>query len=76
MELEKSGFLDSDYTTKPQSAKQYGINIKTEIHINRKGQKAQKNTHAPIVNKSMTKKVRTCNGEKTASSISGAGKTG
>ena len=32
--------------------------------------------HAPTVNSSMRKEARTYNGEKTVSSISGAGKTG
>ena len=32
--------------------------------------------HTPMVNYSMTKEARIYNGEKTASSISGGGKTG
>ena len=31
MELDKSGFLTSEYTTKLQSSKQYGTGIKIEI---------------------------------------------
>ena len=31
MELEESTCLTSDYTTKPQSSRQYGIGTKTEI---------------------------------------------
>ena len=31
MELEESTFLTSDYTTKPQSSRQYSIGTKTEI---------------------------------------------
>ena len=33
MELEESTCLTSDYTTKPQSSRQYGIGTKTEIEI-------------------------------------------
>ena len=31
MELEESTCLTSDYTTKPQSSRQYGIGTKTDI---------------------------------------------
>ena len=31
MELEKSGFLTSDYTTKIQSSKEYGTSTKLDI---------------------------------------------
>ena len=41
MELEESGSLTSDYTTKLQSSKQYGIGTKTEIYISGTAQKAQ-----------------------------------
>jgi len=37
--LEESGFLISDYTTKLQSSKQYGLGTKTKIEINRRRQK-------------------------------------
>ena len=33
MELEESTCLTSDYTTKPQSSRQYGVGTKTEIYI-------------------------------------------
>ena len=33
-ELEESTCLTSDYTTKPQSSRQYGTDTKTEIYIN------------------------------------------
>ena len=39
MELEESGSLTSDYTTKLQSSKQYGTGTKTEI--NGTGQKTE-----------------------------------
>jgi len=42
MELEKSGCLTSDYTTKLQSSKECDTGTKTEIKINRTGWKAQK----------------------------------
>ena len=42
MELEESGSLTSDYTTKLQSVKQNDTGTKTEIQINRTRQKAQK----------------------------------
>ena len=48
MELEESGSLTSDYTTKLQSSRQFGTGIKTEIKINGTGQKAQRRTHAPM----------------------------
>ena len=41
MKLEESGFPTSDYTIKTQLSKQYGTGGKTEIQINRTGQKAQ-----------------------------------
>ena len=41
-QLEESGSLTSDYTTKLQKSRQYGTGTKTEIQINGKGQKAQK----------------------------------
>ena len=41
MELEESGSLASDYTTKLQLSKQYGTGTKTEIQLNGIGQKAQ-----------------------------------
>ena len=42
MELEKSGSLTSDYTTKLQQSRQYGTGTKTEIEINGTGWKAQR----------------------------------
>ena len=49
-ELEESGSLTSHYTTKLQSSKQYGTGTNTEKLIKGTGQKAQKNTQAPMVN--------------------------
>ena len=68
MELEESWSWTSDYTTKQQSPKLYATGTKTEIQIS--------GTHAPTANSSMTKEARIYNGERTASSIIGAGKTG
>ena len=76
MELEESTFLTSDYTTKLQSSRQYGIGTKTERETNGRRQKAQKQTHASVGTLFLTKEARTYNEAKTASSISGAGKTG
>ena len=42
MQLEESIFLTSDYTTKLQSSRQYGIGINTEIQINERKQKAKR----------------------------------
>ena len=36
-ELEQTGFLTSDYTTKLQSSKQYGTDTKTEIYTSGRG---------------------------------------
>ena len=42
MELEESGALTSDYTTKLQSSKQYDMGTKTDIQISGTGYKAQR----------------------------------
>ena len=42
MKLEESTCLTSDYTTKPQSSRQYGTGTKTEIQISVAKQKAQR----------------------------------
>ena len=76
MELEESTCLTSDYTTKPQSSRQYGMGTKRDIQINETKQKAQRQIHAPMDTLSLTKEAKIYNGEKTASSVSGAGKTG
>ena len=52
------------------------IITRTDTQTNGTEQRAQKGTHTLMVNKSTTKEARTYNGEKTVSSISGAGKTG
>ena len=76
MELEESTCLTSGYTTKQQSLRQYGTGTKTETQINGTKQKAQRYIHAPMGTLSLTEEARICNGEKTISLTSGAGKTG
>ena len=76
MELEESTCLTSDYTTKPQSSRQYGTGTKTEIQINGTKQKSQRYIHKPMDTLSLTKEAGIYNGEKTVSLTSGAGKTG
>ena len=76
MELEKLTFLTSDYTTKLQSSRQYGTGTKTEIQTNGTKYKAQKKTHAPMGTLFLTKEAWIYNEAKTASSISGAVKSG
>ena len=74
MELEESTFLTSDTTTKLQSSRQCGTGTKTEIQTNEQGRKPRdKSTNLQT---SLTKKARLYNGERTISSVSGAGKTG
>ena len=62
--MDESGFLNSDYTTKLQSSKQYSTETKAEIQINGTVQKAQKQTHAHIANYSETKEARIYNEKK------------
>ena len=76
MELEESRSRTSDYTTKQTSSRLYGTGTKTDIQISGTGEKAQNSTHAPTANSSMTTEARIYNGERTACSLSGAGKTG
>ena len=81
MELEESTCLTSDYTTKPQSSRQYGTGTKTEILINGTRWRAQRQMDAPMGSFFcfcffLTKEVRIYNGAKTASSMNGGGKTG
>ena len=74
MELEELTFLNSVYKAKVN--RQHSAGTKTEIQTSGTRQKAQRYTQAPVGTLSLTKEVRTYNGEKTVSSTSGAGKTG
>ena len=76
MELEESAFLTSDYTTRLQSSTQYNTGTKTEIQTNGTRKRTQRLAHASMGTLFLTKEARIYNGAKTASSISGSGKTG
>ena len=79
MELWVPGFLTSDYATMPQSSKQYGTGMKTETQMNETALKSPEINPHTYGQLSMTKEKRQLiydSGEKTASSINGAGKTG
>ena len=73
MELEESGSWTSDYTTKQQSSKPYGTGQGQKYISVEQDRKPRIQCTA---NSSMTMQARIYNGEKTACSISGAGKTG
>ena len=75
MELEKSSFLTSGYTTKLQSSRQYGTGTKTETDQWNKTESPEINpgTYGYLI---YTKEARIYNWAKIASSINGAGKTG
>ena len=75
--IKKKNFhLTLDYTTILQSSKQYGTGTKTEICTNGTRQRAHRETYTLTGTLSLTKEARIYNGEKTAFSISDAGKTG
>ena len=63
MELEESTFLNSDYTTKLQSSRQYGIGTKTEIQTNGTRQSPEVNSHI-YGHLILTKEARIYNGER------------
>ena len=74
MELEESLFLTSDYTTKPQSSRQYGTGTKTEIQTKNKIESPEINpcTYGYLIFDKGGKNIWA----KIASLINGAGKTG
>ena len=76
MELEESTCLTSGSATKPQSSRQYGTCIKTEIQTNGIKQKAQRYIHSLMDTLSLTNEAKIYNGEKTTTLTSGAGETG
>ena len=76
MELEESTFLTSDYITKLQSSRQYGTGTKTEIYQWNKIESPEINPCNKNMGILSSTKEAIYNGEKTASSINGAGKTG
>ena len=73
-ELEKSGFLISDYTTKLQSSEQCGMGPQTDTQINGTRYNLEINPYTYdqfIYNRGQEHAI-----EKTVSLVSGAGKTG
>ena len=52
-----------------------GLAQKQKCRSMEQNKKAEKYTHTPMLNYSITKEARIYNGEKVVSSVSGAGKT-
>ena len=76
MELEnKSTFLTIDYTTKLQSSRHCVTGTKQKQRLMEQDRNHRDN-HTPMGKLSLAKEARIYNGERTASSISGPGKTG
>ena len=79
MELKESSSLTSDYTIKLLSSKQYGNDTQKKMP---RSMDQWNRIKSPDINPCtfgqliLTKEARIYNGEKTVSTISGAGKTG
>ena len=75
MELEESTFRTSDYTTKLQSSRQYGVITKIEVYRNIEQWNKIENPEINSCTLFLTVGARIYNAAKIASSINGAGKT-